>query len=215
MSGRKEGLCALPPVVVSWRVQYSFAPLQAAITGQRQSGVTAAALYGTRCTTLLRQPRDKACRPACRRPSSEIARFMGRHRSTIGRELRRNCREDGGDRHAVAQEKTNARRRRSRRNSQFGRIGQAPHLGTADHRRCPRQDRHWEMDVVIGASDQHCIVTLVERVLCRKRLHPNIRLQCPARQLLRFKSELKRRAKVRLADATLHVPLTPRQDPQL
>ncbi len=169
--------------------------------------------------------------------NGEIARFMGRHRSTIGRELRRNSRKDGGYRHAVAQEKTNGRRRRSRRNSQFGAVewelvetllrdrfspeqisGWLELLGLLEishqtiYRRV-KQDRkrggtlwqhlrqrpryrkrygtqekrgrlsgkrhiskrpvavdsrteigHWEMDVVVGASDQHCIVTLVERV---------------------------------------------------
>lgn len=45
---------------------------------------------------------------------------MGRHRSTIGRELCRNsARHDGAYRHTKAQERTNGRRSRSRRNSQF------------------------------------------------------------------------------------------------
>lgn len=168
--------------------------------------------------------------------NAEIARFLGRHRSTIGRELQRNCRKDGGYRHAVAQEKTNGRRCRSRRNSQFGaaewelietllcdkfspeqisgwlkllelfeishqtiyrRVKQDRKRGGTlwQHLRQPvryrkrygtRENRgrlsgkrhiserpaaanarteigHWEMDVVVGASDQHCIVTLVER----------------------------------------------------
>jgi IS30 family transposase len=168
--------------------------------------------------------------------NTEIARFMGRHRSTIGREFQRNCRADGGYRHAVAQEKTNGRRRRSRRNSQFGttewelietllrdkfspeqvsgwlklldlleishqtiyrRIKQDRKRGGTlwQHLRQPVRYRksygtpekrgrlagkrhiserppevesrveigHWEMDVVVGVSDQHCIVTLVER----------------------------------------------------
>jgi IS30 family transposase len=54
--------------------------------------------------------------PSC----AEIARIMERHRSTISRELRRNCcRYDGRYRFTRAQEQTNGRRSRSRRNSQF------------------------------------------------------------------------------------------------
>ena len=49
-----------------------------------------------------------------------IARLMNRNRSTISREIRRNSsRHDGAYRYSVAQEKTNGRRSRSRRNSQF------------------------------------------------------------------------------------------------
>ena len=49
-----------------------------------------------------------------------MARALGRHRSTIGREFRRNfSRYDGAYRPSIAQERTNGRRVRSRRNSQF------------------------------------------------------------------------------------------------
>jgi IS30 family transposase len=49
-----------------------------------------------------------------------VARIMGRHRSTISREIHRNSsRHDGAYRYSVAQEKTNGRRSRSRRNNQF------------------------------------------------------------------------------------------------
>ena len=52
---------------------------------------------------------------------AEIARLMGRHRSTIGREFRRNStRHDGFYRPSKAQEHANARRWMSRRNSRFG-----------------------------------------------------------------------------------------------
>lgn len=51
---------------------------------------------------------------------AEIARMMGRHRSTISRELRRNTTApDGYYRYARAQEAANGRRRRSRKCSQF------------------------------------------------------------------------------------------------
>ena len=52
---------------------------------------------------------------------AQIGRYLGRHRSTIGRELRRNAAPyDGWYRAARAQERAVARRKRSRRNQQFG-----------------------------------------------------------------------------------------------
>jgi transposase, IS30 family len=48
-----------------------------------------------------------------------IARELGRSPSTISREIRRNRKNDGGYRAQTAVERTNGRRRRSRRNSHF------------------------------------------------------------------------------------------------
>ena len=54
------------------------------------------------------------------RSQAEIARLLGRHRSTVCREVRRNStRADGHYRPFTAQERTNGRRSRSRRNSRF------------------------------------------------------------------------------------------------
>jgi transposase, IS30 family len=48
-----------------------------------------------------------------------IARALGRHRSTIGREIQRNARRDGGYRPFTASEMARGRRSRSRRNWHF------------------------------------------------------------------------------------------------
>ena len=54
--------------------------------------------------------------------NAEIARQLGRHRSTVGRELKRNAApHDGWYRSKRAQQRAPARRYRSRRNRQFGR----------------------------------------------------------------------------------------------
>ncbi|CAN5796805.1 hypothetical protein BH23GEM9_BH23GEM9_16030 [soil metagenome] len=50
---------------------------------------------------------------------AEIGRVLGLHPSTIGRELKRNSRKDGGYRPSTAGEMTRGRRSRSRRNQQF------------------------------------------------------------------------------------------------
>ena len=50
---------------------------------------------------------------------AQIARVLGRHRSTISREIRRNLASNGRYQVQRAQEMTNGRRRRSRRNLRF------------------------------------------------------------------------------------------------
>lgn len=71
-----------------------------------------------------------------------IARAMGRHRSTIGRELARNSRKDGGYRPYTADEMTRARRRRSRRNRRF--------TGTDWDLVVARLEQHWSPEQISG-----------------------------------------------------------------
>jgi transposase, IS30 family len=74
---------------------------------------------------------------------SEIARALGRHRSTVCREVRRNStRADGHYRAFTAQERTNGRRSRSRRNQRFT----AEDFALVDELLC----RQWSPEQVAG-----------------------------------------------------------------
>jgi IS30 family transposase len=74
---------------------------------------------------------------------SEIARSLGRHRSTVCREVRRNStRADGRYRAFTAQERTNGRRSRSRRNGHFT----AEDLAVVNELLC----RQWSPEQVAG-----------------------------------------------------------------
>ena len=74
---------------------------------------------------------------------SQIARALGRHRCTVGRELRRNStRSDGRYRASTAQERANGRRSRSRRNRRFT----AADFALIDELLC----RQWSPEQVAG-----------------------------------------------------------------
>ncbi len=70
----------------------------------------------------------------------QIAKILGRHRSTIWREVQRNrAPYDGGYRSARAHERAVARRKRSRRNQQFGRAEMARVEGLLRQQWSPEQ----------------------------------------------------------------------------
>src|SRR5215204_6941875 len=65
-------------------------------------------------------------------PVPEIAAELGRHPSTIRRELQRNATpHDGAYRPSMAVEMTNGRRSRSRRNARYGAAAVCAHRGPA------------------------------------------------------------------------------------
>src|SRR5215207_7180896 len=77
------------------------------------------------------------------RSQAEIARSLGRHRSTVCREVRRNStRADGRYRASTAQERANGRRSRSRRNRRFS----AEDFALIDELLC----RQWSPEQVSG-----------------------------------------------------------------
>ena len=78
---------------------------------------------------------------------AQIARQVGRHRSTISREFARNESRKGVYRPSKAQEKTNGRRSRSRRNG---------HFSEADYRLVDRYIRkQWSPEQVSGWLRKH------------------------------------------------------------
>lgn len=91
---------------------------------------------------------------------SEIARALGRHRSTISREIRRNrSRFDGAYRPSQAIEKTSGRRSRSRRNWRFS---------TADLKQVEvLLQRDWSPEQVSGHLRRHGLLSISHETIYR------------------------------------------------
>jgi IS30 family transposase len=75
-------------------------------------------------------------------PQAQIARALGRHRSTISREVCRNSRKDGGYRPGTAHDFARWRRSRSRRNQRFTSADWAIVL--------TRLEQHWSPEQISG-----------------------------------------------------------------
>jgi len=91
---------------------------------------------------------------------SEIARSMGRHRSTVCREVRRNStHSDGRYRAATAQERTNGRRSRSRRNRRFS----AEDFALIDELLC----RQWSPEQVSGRLARAGLLSISHETIYR------------------------------------------------
>jgi IS30 family transposase len=91
---------------------------------------------------------------------SQIALALGRHRSTVGREVRRNStRADGHYRPFTAQERTNGRRSRSRRNLRFS----AADFATIDELLC----RQWSPEQVSGHLARSGLLSISHETIYR------------------------------------------------
>src|SRR5215212_3443421 len=91
---------------------------------------------------------------------SEIARSLGRHRSTVCREVRRNStRADGHYRAFTAQERTNGRRSRSRRNGHFT----AEDLAVVNELLC----RQWSPEQVAGYLRRQGLLSISHETIYR------------------------------------------------
>jgi IS30 family transposase len=91
---------------------------------------------------------------------SEIARSLGRHRSTVCRELHRNStRADGRYRAFTAQERTNGRRSRSRRNQRFS----AEDFALID----ALLRRQWSPEQVAGYLARHELLSISHETIYR------------------------------------------------
>jgi IS30 family transposase len=91
---------------------------------------------------------------------AQIARALGRHRSTVCRELRRNStRADGRYRAFTAQERTNGRRSRSRRNSRFT----AEDFALVDELLC----RRWSPEQVAGYLARQELLSISHETIYR------------------------------------------------
>jgi IS30 family transposase len=102
---------------------------------------------------------------------AEIAQILGRHKSTICRELTRGSGRRGyrprQAQHLSEERLRCQKKRRKRYASGHDRRGQIPHRRSILERPKSVEQRphigHWEGDTVIGAAHQHAIVTLVKR----------------------------------------------------
>jgi transposase, IS30 family len=91
---------------------------------------------------------------------SQIARSLGRHRSTVSRELGRNStRSDGRYRASTAQERTNGRRSRSRRNQRFS----AADFALIDRLLC----RQWSPEQVAGYLRREGLLSISHETIYR------------------------------------------------
>ena len=91
---------------------------------------------------------------------SQIAHLLGRHRSTVGRELGRNStRADGRYRASTAQERTNGRRSRSRRNLRFS----AQDFALIDELLC----RQWSPEQVAGRLRRQGLLSISHETIYR------------------------------------------------